>query len=74
MSTRPSAIRPAILAMQQNGIGTVSSLGLGNPDIIPLWFGETDLVTPAFSILVVFVLAEVFREGARLRRESELTI
>lgn len=33
-----------------------------------------DLVTPAFSILVVLVLAEVFREGARLRRESELTI
>jgi hypothetical protein len=33
-----------------------------------------DLVTPAFSVLVVFVLAEVFREGARLRRESELTI
>ena len=27
-----------------------------------------------FSILVVFVLAEVFREGARLRREAELTI
>ncbi|MBU6473839.1 MAG: aminotransferase class I/II-fold pyridoxal phosphate-dependent enzyme [Alphaproteobacteria bacterium] len=48
MSTRSSAIRPAILAMQQNGIGTVSSLGLGDPDIIPLWFGETDLVTPAF--------------------------
>jgi hypothetical protein len=33
-----------------------------------------DLVTPAFSVLVVFVLAQVFREGARLRRESELTI
>lgn len=33
-----------------------------------------DLVTPAFSVLVVFVLAEIFREGARLRRESELTI
>ena len=27
-----------------------------------------------FSILVVFVLAEVFREGARLRREAEMTI
>ena len=27
-----------------------------------------------FAILVVFVLAEVFREGARLRREAELTI
>jgi aspartate/methionine/tyrosine aminotransferase len=23
-------------------------MGLGEPDIIPLWFGETDLVTPAF--------------------------
>jgi hypothetical protein len=27
-----------------------------------------------FAILVVFVLAEVFREGARLRQEAELTI
>ena len=31
-------------------------------------------LTGWFSILVVFVLAEVFREGARLRREAELTI
>lgn len=31
-------------------------------------------LTPWFSVLVVFVLAEVFREGARLRREAELTI
>lgn len=36
--------------------------------------GVSDLLTPIFSVLVVFVLAEVFREGARLRRESELTI
>lgn len=36
--------------------------------------GLFDLVTPAFSVLVVFVLAQIFREGARLRRESELTI
>jgi len=35
-------------------------------------FGE--LLTPIFSVLIVFVLAEVFREGARLRHESELTI
>ena len=27
-----------------------------------------------FAILVVFVLAEVFREGARLRTEAELTV
>ena len=31
-------------------------------------------LTPWFSVLVVWVLAEVFREGARLRREAELTI
>ena len=31
-------------------------------------------VTAWFAVLVVFVLAEVFREGARLRREAELTI
>ncbi len=30
--------------------------------------------TAWFSVLVVFVLAEVFREGARLRRDAELTI
>jgi hypothetical protein len=36
--------------------------------------GMGELLTPVFSVLVVFVLAEVFREGARLRRESELTI
>ena len=36
--------------------------------------GVGDLLTPLFSVLVVFVLAEVFREGARLRHEAELTI
>ncbi len=41
-------IRTAILNLQPNGIGRVSHLGLGQPDIIPLWFGESDVVTPAF--------------------------
>jgi aspartate aminotransferase len=41
-------IRPSILALKPNGIGRVASLGLGQPDIIPLWFGESDVVTPAF--------------------------
>ncbi|MGZ3298203.1 MAG: DUF2975 domain-containing protein, partial [Asticcacaulis sp.] len=31
-------------------------------------------VTAWFSVLVVFVLAEVFKEGARLRHEADLTI
>jgi hypothetical protein len=42
----------------------------GDPDELT---GRLSL-TGWFSILVVFVLAEVFREGARLRREAELTI
>lgn len=33
-----------------------------------------DLITPSFAVIIIVVIAEVFREGARLRRESELTI
>ncbi len=36
--------------------------------------GVTLNLTAWFAILVVFVLAEVFREGARLRQDAELTI
>jgi len=43
-----TAIRKDILNLHRNGIGQVASLGLGDPDIIPLWFGESDVVTPAF--------------------------
>jgi aspartate/methionine/tyrosine aminotransferase len=41
-------IRQAILELPPNGIAEVSRIGLGDPDIIPLWFGESDLVTPGF--------------------------
>jgi aspartate aminotransferase len=41
-------IRPVIRALEPSGITKVTQLGLGHPDILPLWFGETDLVTPAF--------------------------
>lgn len=40
--------RPEIMALQPNGIGAVSADGLGRPDIIPLWFGESDIATPPF--------------------------
>ena len=51
----------------QLAVSRLSDGGLGAPNLF-------DLLTPVFSVLVVFVLAEVFREGARVRRESELTI
>src|ERR1700733_9218934 len=48
LSPGSGPIRPTILNLKPNGIAAVSKLALGEPDIIPLWFGETDLVTPAF--------------------------
>jgi aspartate/methionine/tyrosine aminotransferase len=41
-------IRPQIRALDLSGITKVSLLGLGDPDVLPLWFGESDLVTPPF--------------------------
>jgi len=43
-----SPIRPVIAQLKPSGISQVTALGLGNPDVLPLWFGETDLVTPPF--------------------------
>jgi len=45
---RPSPLRSSIVNLEPNGIGRVAMLGLGDPNIIPLWFGESDLVTPSF--------------------------
>ena len=64
-----------ILAVVTGGVWLVQGLVAARlaPGVMdPQGFGE--LLTPLFSVLIVFVLAEVFREGARLRRESELTI
>src|ERR1700761_5233333 len=43
-----SPIRPILSQLYPNRIVEVASLGLDRPGLIPLWFGETDLVTPAF--------------------------
>lgn len=43
-----SPLRKSILNLEANQITKVAMLGLGDPGVIPLWFGESDLVTPAF--------------------------
>ena len=43
-----SPIRPLLRQLRPNGIVEVASLGLDRPGLIPLWFGESDLVTPEF--------------------------
>jgi aspartate/methionine/tyrosine aminotransferase len=45
---RLSPIRSTITTLQPNGIALVAGTALGEPDVIALWFGESDLVTPAF--------------------------
>lgn len=41
-------VRQAIANMEQQRIGAVSKLAIGEPDVIALWFGESDLETPQF--------------------------
>ncbi len=43
-----SPIRKSIAGIKMNGIGGVSMQALGDPNVIPLWFGESDLITPKF--------------------------
>ncbi|MGD0192747.1 MAG: pyridoxal phosphate-dependent aminotransferase [Rhizomicrobium sp.] len=46
--SRLSSVRPAIWNLAPNGIGAVAGVALGEPDVIALWFGESDLATPGF--------------------------
>lgn len=41
-------IRPIIRNLRPSGISQVTALGLGDAQVLPLWFGETDLNTPDF--------------------------
>ncbi|MFO1039454.1 MAG: pyridoxal phosphate-dependent aminotransferase [Geminicoccaceae bacterium] len=42
------AVRPEIETLELSGIGKISHGALNREDVIPLWFGESDLVTPDF--------------------------
>ena len=41
-------LRPEIAALEQNGITRVALTRIGDPEVIPLWFGEGDAVTDGF--------------------------
>src|SRR5207237_10327798 len=40
--------RPAVRALGASQIRAVANAGMGDPDVLPFWFGEPDVVTPAF--------------------------
>lgn len=44
----PPGIRAAVQVLETQQIAQVASLGLGDPEVIPLWYGESDVPTPAF--------------------------
>src|SRR5207237_1228696 len=41
-------VRDAIRDLGASRIAEISALGMGDPDVIPLWYGEGDLPTPDF--------------------------
>ena len=41
-------IRAAIRDLSASRIAEISALGMGDPAVIPLWYGEGDLPTPGF--------------------------
>jgi aspartate/methionine/tyrosine aminotransferase len=41
-------IRDAVRHLETSRIAQISALGLGDPAVIPLWYGEGDLPTPGF--------------------------
>ncbi len=43
-----AGIRSVIRDLELQQIGQVSSLAMGDPDVIPLWYGESDMPTPGF--------------------------
>jgi aspartate aminotransferase len=45
----PAPIRDIVDALPASKIGEVAMLGLGDPSVIPLWYGESDLPTPPFA-------------------------
>lgn len=44
----PVPFRQEMVELEQNGITILALPRLTDPDVIPLWFGEGDLTTPAF--------------------------
>src|SRR5579872_3262990 len=41
-------MRAAIRDISSSRIAEISALGFGDPEVVALWYGESDLPTPAF--------------------------
>ena len=41
-------IRPEVLAIETQQIMQVSTLAMDDPEVIAMWYGESDITTPEF--------------------------
>jgi aspartate aminotransferase len=57
---RPAKLRPQIENLVESQIVEVWQLGFGRQNLIPLWVGESDMVTPAF---IRHAAAKALEEG-----------
>jgi aspartate aminotransferase len=48
MQRDSTALREAVRELRGSRIAEISALGMGDPQVIPLWYGEGDLPTPDF--------------------------
>ena len=53
-------VRARIAALESSPIRAIAHLGMDDPEVIPLWFGEPDLPTPGF---IVEAAAKALRDG-----------
>ena len=60
MTERSAGVRPIVEAMPFTKIGQVAMAGMGDPDVIALWYGESDLPTPGF---ICDAAAAAMRQG-----------
>ncbi|MDN7904835.1 pyridoxal phosphate-dependent aminotransferase [Burkholderia diffusa] len=60
-ATGEPTARSAVQALRPSLIREVANAGLGVPDVLPFWFGESDRVTPAF---IRDAAAAALRDGA----------
>jgi hypothetical protein len=64
----------ALLALELLHVGVVAIASAVSTRELPLRIGDNFSVTGWLAILLLFVLAEVFREGSRMREELDGTI
>jgi aspartate aminotransferase len=60
VTERSAGVRPIVEAMPFTKIGQVAMAGMGDPDVIALWYGESDLPTPGF---ICDAAAAAMRQG-----------